>query len=236
MEPEGAQAHYTERLVRLPNLALNVSPPRLPAAPRTRPALGLPPEGVLYLSSQSLFKYLPDHDDIYPRIAREVPEARFIFIAHRQPGITRRFRARLDRAFRAFGLDAGRYCHFQPQRAYEDFLSVNLRCDILLDTLEWSGGKTTLEAIACGLPVVTLPGRFMRGRHAYAMLAMMGIRETVAADKEAYIRIAAALGSDAGAREQARRLLAERRDRLYGDTRFMRALEDFLAAEVERRT
>ena len=28
----------------------------------------------------------------------------------------------------------------------------------MLDTLRWSGGNTSLDAIACGLPVVTLPG------------------------------------------------------------------------------
>lgn len=236
MEPDDAAAHYTERLVRLPNLALNLSPPPLPRSPAPRQAFGLEAEAVVYLSSQSLFKYLPQHDDLYPRIALEVPAARFVFIADRHAGVTRRFGARLERAFRRFGLDAGRHVVIQPRLDFEAFLSLNLRSDLLLDTLEWSGGKTTFEAIACGLPVVTLPGRFMRGRHAYAMLTMMGVRETIAADKEGYIGIAIALGRDADRRSHLRARMTANRSRLYGDTTFMQALEDFLAAEVAGRT
>jgi hypothetical protein len=31
--------------------------------------------------------------------------------------------------------------------------------DVFLDTIEWSACNTTLEALAHGVPVVTLPGR-----------------------------------------------------------------------------
>ncbi|MEH2295976.1 hypothetical protein [Nostoc sp.] len=37
--------------------------------------------------------------------------------------------------------------------------------DIYLDTFEWAGGNTTLDAIACHLPIVTCCGEFMRGCH-----------------------------------------------------------------------
>ena len=155
-------------------------------------------DAFVYLNSQSLFKNLPQHDDIYPRIAREVPHAQFVFISHSRPAVTARFRDRLARAFDAHGLPADRFCHFTRRLDFQGFLSLNLASDALLDTLEWSGGKTTLEALSCGLPVVTCPGRFMRGRHAFAMLRMMGITRTVAADKDDYVRIAVELAHDPG--------------------------------------
>jgi predicted O-linked N-acetylglucosamine transferase (SPINDLY family) len=103
---------------------------------------------------------------------------------------------------------------------------------VLLDTLEWSGGKTTLEALACGLPVVTCPGRFMRGRHAFAMLRMMGIPDTLAADKDAYVRTAVRLAHDPALLAEMRSQVADRRNRLYRDRRFIEALEEFYAAQV----
>lgn len=46
----------------------------------------------------------------------------------------------------------------------------------MLDSLHWSGGNTTLDALASGLPIVTLPGEFMRGRQTAAMLNLIGVR------------------------------------------------------------
>ena len=238
MEPDDAAAHYSETLVRLPNLALHYTPPPLPARPLARPDLGLRDDAFVYLNSQSLFKNLPQHDDLYPRIAREVPHAQFVFISHSRPAVTERFRDRLARAFDAHGLPADRFCHFTRRLDFQGFLSLNLASDALLDTLEWSGGKTTLEALGCGLPVVTCPGRFMRGRHAFAMLRMMGIARTVAADKDEYVRIAVRLAHDPHLLAEMRSEIAGRRDRLYRDTAFIGALEDFYAAQVRahRRT
>jgi len=43
-------------------------------------------------------KYLPQHDDVFPAIAKLVPNAQFVFIAWNE-ALTKDFRRRLDRAF-----------------------------------------------------------------------------------------------------------------------------------------
>jgi predicted O-linked N-acetylglucosamine transferase (SPINDLY family) len=234
MEPDDAREHYSETLVRLPNLALYYTPPPRPDRIRTRADLGLEERAIVYLNSQSLFKNLPQHDDIYPRIARQVANAQFVFIAHAQPDVTRQFANRLGQVFSRHGLRSESYCCFQPQLNVPDFLSLNLSADVVLDTLEWSGGKTTLEALSCGLPVVTLPGRFMRGRHAFAMLRRTGFTETVADTKDDYVNLAVRLGQDEEFRAEMRRRVSENRNRLFRDSEFILGLEDFYRSAVER--
>ena len=46
------------------------------------------------------------------------------------------------------------------------------------------------------LPVVTLPGEFMRRRHAFAILTMMDVTETIAGSLDDYISLAVRLGTD----------------------------------------
>lgn len=225
MEPAQAERHYSEKLIRLPNLALNYKPPALPSIPKTRRELCIPENAVVYLTTQSLFKYLPQHDDIYPRIAAEVPKALFVFLAHGEQQVTDLFAKRLAGAFASRNLETR--CIFLPRLNHADFLSLNMAADVLLDTLEWSGGKTSLEAIACDLPVVTLPGSFMRGRHTYAFLTRMGLIQTIAGSKDEYIRIAARLGTDPELRAQVKDFIRSRKHLLFNDTRVNEALEAF---------
>jgi predicted O-linked N-acetylglucosamine transferase (SPINDLY family) len=227
MEPDNAENYYSESLLRLPNLALYYQPPKLPVKPKSRQELGIPENKFVYLTTQSLFKYLPQHDDIYPRIAKAVPDAFFVFLSHQSEFTTSRFMSRLRRTFADHGLRADKYCLFSPRLDFQDFLSLNLAADVLLDSLEWSGGKTTLEALSCGLPVVTLPGRFMRGRHAYAMLRMMNCTETIAGDKSAYCGIAIRLASDTAFYSRIKAEVTDKRHRLFQDRTFMQALESF---------
>ena len=65
MEPPDADAHYTEHRVRLPNLSINYS--ALPDRGDTleREQLGLRPDATIYLCCQSLFKYLPQYDEVF---------------------------------------------------------------------------------------------------------------------------------------------------------------------------
>jgi predicted O-linked N-acetylglucosamine transferase (SPINDLY family) len=233
MEAESASDHYSETLVRLPNLALALNPPQVPESGKTRREFGMSEDDLVFLTSQSLFKYLPQYDQIYPRIASRVEKAKFVFIAHPNTVLTRQFRKRIKDAFNRHNLSMEHFCLFQPRLSPEDFMRLNQASDILLDPFSWSGGKTTLEAISCGLPVVTCPGSFMRGRHAYAMLKMMGITETVAADLESYIAIACRLGNDSEFFLRVRNAILSKRHRIFNDKACIIGLEAFYRSVVE---
>jgi predicted O-linked N-acetylglucosamine transferase (SPINDLY family) len=227
MEPDNGDDHYSEKLIRLPNLALAYTPPELPRQPKSRADFGLPGDAFVCLNSQSLFKFLPQHDDVYPMIAREIHHVQFVFLAHKDPDVTGQFMERLAKAFSAHGLQHEMYVKMLPRQNFPDFLSLNMASDLLLDSFDWSGGKTTLEALSCGLPVVTVPGEFMRGRHTYAMLTMMGTDATIARDKADYVKIVARMCRDNHFYEMVKGQIVSNRSRLYSDIECIRALEDF---------
>ena len=173
MEGENAQDHYSETLIKLPNIG--VAYPALwdiPQIIKDKSYFSLSQEAVIYLCLQAPFKYLPQYDDILPAIAQQVPRAKFVFLRGEL------LQLRLDRAFTARGLIYTDFCVFLKIPDRQDYLMLNLIADVFLDTFTWSGGNTSLEAIACGLPLVTCPGEFMRGRHADSFLKMIGVTET----------------------------------------------------------
>jgi predicted O-linked N-acetylglucosamine transferase (SPINDLY family) len=98
----------------------------------------------------------------------------------------------------------------------------------MLDTLHWSGGNTSLDALASGLPVVTLPGGLMRGRQSQAMLRALGAGELVARDVDGYVETAVTLGRDASRRRALSQAIVANRSALFEREEPVRALEDFL--------
>lgn len=206
MEPDGADAHYRERLVRLPGLGTHYGrPARVARGQRTR--FGLPDQATLFLFPQSLFKLHPDNDALVAEVLGETG-AHLVAFEGRHPRLTRAWRARLDRSLDARHVPRERVV-VVPQVPHDDYLTIGAACDAMLDSVRWSGGNTSLDAIACSLPVVTLPGAYMRSRQSSAMLAQVGVPELVARDAADYVAIAARLAQDRAWRDE----LAERIDR-----------------------
>ncbi|WP_019503035.1 tetratricopeptide repeat protein [Pseudanabaena sp. PCC 6802] len=230
MEPENAQSHYSEILVRLPKLGFCYPKPQLPRDRKTRKDFNIPEDAIVYLACQSLYKYLPQHDRIFVEIAQRVPNAKFVFLCRTTAHVHDQFYRRLQKAFAAAELDVARFCIMLPKQTGDDYLSVHLASDIFLDSIGWSGGNTSLEAIACGLPIVTLPGEFMRGRHTYAMLKILAMEDTIAQNESEYISIAVRLAQDPDWRRDVVERMRSRHGDLYEDTTCVRALEDFYMA------
>ncbi len=229
MEPAEAQEHYTERLVRLPNLSLYYEPAPVPPKAGGREAFGLPPDLPLYWCCQSLYKYLPQYDDVFPRIALAVGACRFVFISYPKGNtVNEVFRARLRRAFSAVGLDSDAFCIFLPRLDQDQFFMVSGLCDVFLDSIGWSGGTTTLESLVHDMSIVTLPGSLMRSRHSMAILTRMGLTETIADTTDAYVAMAARLALDDDWRSEVRKKVSRGKDRVYRDRSCIAALEDFL--------
>jgi predicted O-linked N-acetylglucosamine transferase (SPINDLY family) len=233
MEPAGAAAHYSEQLVRLPNLSIYYEPADLPPISIDRDELGLRPDAVVYWCCQSLPKYLPQFDGVFARIAAEVPDSQFTFIEFGGgKGVTQMFRARLERAFSAVGLNAGDYCIFLPRLTPDRFVAAIGQCDVVLDSIGWSGCNSILESLVHNLPIVTLTGEMMRGRHTAAILDMMNVRYTTARTIDEYVSIASFLGRTVAKRTELSAEIANKKHRIYRDRACIAALEAFLCRVV----
>jgi protein O-GlcNAc transferase len=233
MEPPDSQHHYTERLVRLPNLSVYYEPATTSARQADRRELalrlGIRMSGTRFWCGQSLFKYLPQYDVVFPRIARELNDCQFIFIRyHGAERVTDLFRERLERAFAAHDLSASDYCTLLPRLDFDSFSAASGCCDIVLDSIGWSGFNSTMESLPNDLPVVTLAGPLMRGRHTSAILTMMGVTETIAGTIDGYVATAVRLARDGAWYAEIKAKMAANKRRVYRDGACIAALEEFL--------
>lgn len=227
MEPENAGEHYSEQLIKLPNIGISYSKPIVPAPTKTRSDFNLREDAVVYICCQSLFKYLPQYDYILAAIAQQVPQAQFVFISHLSTPIIEQFRQRLQRAFANFDLNSEDYCIILPRQSQIDYWNLNLVGDIFLDTFGFTGFLTTIESIACNLPIVTCPGEFMRSRQSYGILQRLAITETIAQNEPEYIEIAVKLGLQPEWRHSIVEKIQHCQNILYDDRTCVAELEAF---------
>jgi protein O-GlcNAc transferase len=228
MEPPDAASHYTERLALLPGLGTRY-PMQDAAAEGTRADFGLPEDRTLYLVPQSLFKIHPDNDALIAEVLERDPRGIAVMFASQHDRITGAFAGRLSEALAARGLDLRERVVFSRPVEHATYLGINRHCDVMLDTVHWSGGNTSLDALAMGVPVVTRPGGLMRGRQSQAMLRILGVPELVADDFEGHVETTVAIGRDPDRRRALSERILARREDLFGRDEPVRALEDFLA-------
>jgi protein O-GlcNAc transferase len=236
MEPANGADHYSERLVRLPNLSIYYEPADAQAVGVDRTQLGLRADAVVYWCGQSLPKYLPQFDEVFARIAAEVPNCQFTFIEFAGgASVTAMFQTRLERAFRAVGLDARDHCVFLPRLALDRFVAAIGQCDVVLDSIGWSGCNSILESLVYNVPIVSFAGETMRGRHTSAILEMMDVRGTTARTMDEYVSMAGDLGRNRARRVELSAEIAVKKHRVYRDRSCIAALEAFLDRAVRDR-
>ncbi|MDJ0732911.1 MAG: tetratricopeptide repeat protein [Nostocaceae cyanobacterium] len=235
MEPENAQECYTEKLVKLPNLAVHYTPFTIPPETVSKQDIGIGADEIMFWCCQSSSKYLPQHDDLFPRIAQNLGNCKFVFIQNSSEHVSECFRQRLRSIFANFELNYQKYCIFLPRLNASQFAGVTAIADIFLDTIGWSGNNTTMESTAYNLPIVTFPGDLMRGRHAMAILKMMGVEETIADSKDDYVKIAVRLAKDSDYRQYISEKIARNKYKIYGDLAPIKALESFLLNLVQHK-
>ncbi|MBW4558382.1 MAG: O-linked N-acetylglucosamine transferase, SPINDLY family protein [Trichormus sp. ATA11-4-KO1] len=228
MEPENAQSHYSEKLILLPNIGVSYPKPYIPPIVKSRADFQLSDDAVIYLCCQAPFKYLPQYDFVFAEIACRVSQAKFVFLRGKL------LQQRLKREFAAVDLNSEDYCVLLTVPERLDYLMINLLADVYLDTFTWSGGNTTLEAIACHLPVVTCPGEFMRGRHSDSFLKMLGVTDTIAENTAEYVDIAVKLGLDPVWRRSVSERMSQRQDYLFDDQVCVAGLETFYQDVLEK--
>ncbi len=223
-EPENGQESYSEQLVRLAGVQSWY--PRMPKPERLpdREALGVPAASTFYLCPQNLIKFHPDMDAPLAAILRRDPAGRLVIFEARDPNWTRLL---LSRWAPVFGEEMARVVVL-PQRSLDAFVAVIATADVVLDTWPFGGGNTNYQTFAMGVPVVTLPGRWLRGRGTLAHYRHMGFDDCVAATSSEYVDIAVRLGTDKPYRDEISRRIDARSGTVLEDEVCIASFVNFL--------
>lgn len=224
-EPEDADSHYSETLIRLSGVAsvAYYLKPELPDEMKPRSYYRLPENVHLYICPQTLFKFHPDFDYLMADILRKDMDGLIVLIEGKHKPWADILRRRFARSVPDV---IDRIC-FVPRQDGEDYMNLLRIADVMLDTVHFCGFNTTLEGFAAGLPVVTLPGRFMRSRHTAAFYRKMGYLECIANDEEHYVEIALRLGTDEVHRGKVMEEIDSRLNELWEEKEVIEGFEKF---------
>lgn len=221
MEPENADEHYTERLIKTEGLSICVEKPTSGNPAKGRSFFGMDEGYPAYFCAQSLYKIHPNFDQIISRILKKDAEARIYFLSIR----TLADDIFMNRLKLSVGQDIRRV-KVLPRVPTAEFSSLLSSADVLLDIPQWAGGKTSLESLAAGTPVVHWPGAFMRGRHTLAFYKKMGVMDCVVDSAEAYAETAYRLVHDKGFRTSVREKIRANAPKLFNDTSAIGEISD----------
>ncbi len=97
----------------------------------------------------------------------------------------------------------------------------------MLETLHFGGGITTLDALAVGTPLITLPSVLLRGRMAYYCYRQMGMMDCMVQSVPEYVELAVRLGTQADYRNALKAKILARHQVLYENPAVVRELEEF---------
>jgi protein O-GlcNAc transferase len=153
----------------------------------------LPATSAGHVTFGSLNNFCKNNDAVlhlWARVLGAVPGSRLLLrCPEGEP------RARIAAILAGRGVTAERveFLTSVPRNAY---LQLYRRIDIGLDPFPYNGITTTCDALAMGVPVLTLPGTRPASRAGLSLLTTLGLPELAADSEEEYVNKAAALAAD----------------------------------------
>jgi protein O-GlcNAc transferase len=216
--PEELRGHYTEQVIYLPGSYLPGERPRS-IAPMDRRAAGLPEEAFVFCAFHAPYKHTPGLFAAWMRILQEVPRS-VLWLRETSAVAHRRLAAEAER----LGIDPRRLIAARRTPSLSEHHARLRLADLFLDTHPYNAHSTARDALAAGVPVVTLAGRTFCSRVGMSLLQAADLGELAVTNPGDYERLAVDLALDRDRLEQLRRRL-DRSHALCDQRRFCAHLE-----------
>ena len=162
-----------------------------PSGPAGRSRLGTPGNAVIFGVFSGALKLSPRSLGLWRRILDVNPHA-YLALSPFTKVELGRCTARLTTA----GIPANRIVVVQPSADDAVNRARYRQIDVLLDTLPYTGGDSTVAALDMGVPVVTRVGERQAERMGFSILSHIGVTDTVARSDDEYVAIACRLAAD----------------------------------------
>lgn len=189
--PRNIDHIYTEKLIRLPDDYVCYHIPEYIPELNSLPALSN--RFITFGCLNNPAKLSRELIMEWSALMHELPNSKLLLRGIQFEG--EKFCQRIIERFEEFNIGAERLLLEGPAQ-HKEFLETYHRIDIALDTWPYSGGLTTCEALAMGVPVVTCVGPTFAGRHSATHLANAGLPELVTDNWDDFRKRAKELASD----------------------------------------
>jgi protein O-GlcNAc transferase len=200
--PMDQQAHYSEKIVQLPDSYWpNDSKRQVAEETPSRRSLGLPESGFVFCCFNNTYKITPQVFDRWMRLLREIEDS-VLWLLDTSELAKRNLRNEAQ----SRGVAPQRLV-FAPMMDISQHLARHRVADLFLDNLPYNAHTGTNDALWAGLPVVTCVGETFCSRVAASLLNAIALPELVTQTLDAYEALALKLAKD-------RSLLAATRERL----------------------
>ncbi|MEO6065073.1 MAG: tetratricopeptide repeat protein [Lysobacterales bacterium] len=228
LESPDGERDYSEVLVRLPGIGVC---PEQPLTGGDGAWLHSVADDLPWLLClQNPLKMSPDFDDLLVEILASHRARIGVFSV--APSIAARWRERIGTKLDTRGGDISARLHLLPPVTHADLVAGIARATLVLDTSHFSGGSTSLDAIAAATPIVSFKGNRLRANQTAAMLQIVGAPELIANDATEYQGIVRHLLTDADERQRLSDALRDGAPRLFDDRAPIVALQTFLEQAV----
>jgi protein O-GlcNAc transferase len=193
----------------------------------SRAMLHLPQNKRLYVVPQTLMKLSPAFDQVLHEILKKDDEAYLLMLYSSTQNV---WKEKVRKRWReAFGKLHTRILFFSTM-PYAEFMALLSTADVLLDPFPWGGGVTTLDALALGIPVVTLPSAQTVVQLAAGFFRYINVSDCIARDKNEFVKLAIAFAMNkAGLKEEVSAKITHAHRALYEDKHTLEEWNVFLS-------
>lgn len=188
--PFSEAAHFSEKIVHLPETYQPNDPTLTPAMRPSRRECGLPDEGFVFCAFNNLHKLGPETFDIWMRLLSRVPASVLWLQVDAETA-----RGNLRREAEARGIAPERLV-FAPRAPLAEHLARTALADLFLDTFPYTAHTTASDTLRMGVPLITRTGKSFGTKVAASLMRLCGLEELVTQDAAGYEALALALALD----------------------------------------
>jgi predicted O-linked N-acetylglucosamine transferase (SPINDLY family) len=229
--PEGHEADYDEKIIRLPDCyQVNDRRRRIANEVLTREELGLPRNGFVFCCFNNPCKINPSTFDAWMRILERVPDS-VLWLLEDNAAASCNLRREAERRH----VSADRLV-FGERMPPSQHLARHHAANLFLDTFPYNAHTTASDALWAGLPLLTCVGNTFAGRVAASLLNAVDLPELVTVTPTEYEERAILLAAEPRRLHEVNSRLLDRRSSaaLFDTPRFARHLEAALQVIHER--
>ena len=204
-----AQKFYSEKLINFNNFT---SFYEVPNFYRKDFSLSSFEKYNVYFCSQSLFKILPDFDQILKKILEKDKKAQIIFIRDQWNVWNKILFNRWKKSINK-NLDR---IKFIDRLSVDDFINLSGNSNVLLDPVYFGSGNSFIETFTYGTPMVTFPSSFLRSRLVMGLYKQLKINDPpVVNSNEDYINLSIELANNRKKNQEIRNQIIENSNKFF---------------------